>query len=148
MILFILIFKIYYVIIICYKKVIMFVIRFIYIKLYILYLYSEKIKKNRRIFRDKICGRLCPFSTMVYDVFTSIITIRSMLQMTGFAMNLLRSFVIVPWQSVHDMNESIRFGCFYELSRFSRTQQLKLLRALSHYHLRVMAMSQSYGKYD
>lgn len=46
------------------------------------------------------------------------------------------------------MDESIRFGCFYELSRFSRTQQLKLLRALSHYHLRVMAMSQSYGKYD
>jgi len=78
-------------------------------------------------------------------VFTSTIAIRSMLQMTGFAMNLLRSFVIVPRQSVHDMNESIRFGWFYELSRSSRTQQLKL-RALSHYYLHVSATSQEIWK--
>lgn len=46
------------------------------------------------------------------DVFTSTIAIRSMLQMTGFTMNLLRSFVIVSRQSARERSPRVLCRAF------------------------------------
>lgn len=55
---------------------------------------------------DQIRDSHSAFFALANDVFTSTIAIRSMLQMTGSAMNLLRSFVNVSWQSMRREHEA------------------------------------------